>query len=145
MSRPVSLLKVQAPIVGEQLIDPYIARQVIGMMEQVVTTGGTGKKAQVEGYRVSGKTGTSRKTIVGVGGYGDDYFAVFAGVAPVRNPRLAIVVVIDDPRGDAYYGGDVAAPVFAGIMEQALRTLNIAPERTNKKELTVASLEKTDD
>jgi cell division protein FtsI (penicillin-binding protein 3) len=145
MSRPVSLLKVQAPIVGKQVIDPYIARQVIGMMEQVVTTGGTGKKAQVEGYRVSGKTGTSRKTIVGVGGYGDDYFAVFAGVAPVRNPRLAIVVVIDDPQGDAYYGGDVAAPVFAEIMEHALRTLNIAPDKTDKKELIVASLENNND
>ncbi|PCJ51165.1 MAG: peptidoglycan glycosyltransferase FtsI [Gammaproteobacteria bacterium] len=144
-SRPVSLLKVQGPIVGQQVIDPYIARQVIGMMEQVVTTGGTGKKAQVAGYRVSGKTGTSRKTIVGVGGYGDDYFAVFAGVAPVRNPRLAIVVVIDDPQGDAYYGGDVAAPVFAEVMEHALRTLNIAPDVTDKKELIVASLEKNYD
>ena len=141
-SRPVSLLKVQAPIVGEQVIDPYIARQVIGMMEQVVTTGGTGKKAQVAGYKVSGKTGTSRKTIVGVGGYGDEYFAVFAGVAPVRNPRLAIVVMIDDPQGDEYYGGDVSAPVFAEIMEHALRTLNIAPDMTDKKDLTVASLEK---
>jgi len=137
--RPISLLKVKGPVVGKQVIDPYIARQVVSMMEQVVATGGTGNKAQVEGYRVSGKTGTARKAVKG--GYGDEYFAVFAGVAPVRNPRLAIVVMIDDPQGEAYYGGDVSAPVFAEIMEQALRTLNIAPDSTENDSLTVAALE----
>ncbi|MCP3674343.1 MAG: peptidoglycan glycosyltransferase FtsI, partial [Gammaproteobacteria bacterium] len=136
--RPISLLKQQGPIVGEQVIDPYIARQVIGMMEQVVSTGGTGKKAQVAGYRVSGKTGTSRKAVAG--GYGDEYVAVFAGVAPVRNPRLAIVIMIDDPQGDAYYGGDVSAPVFAEIMESSLRTLNIAPDATDMNVLKIGSL-----
>ena len=69
-SRPVSLLKVHPPVIAKQVIDPYVARQVIGMMEQVVTTGGTGKKAQVESYRVAGKTGTARKAVAG--GYGDD-------------------------------------------------------------------------
>ncbi|RLA02049.1 MAG: peptidoglycan glycosyltransferase FtsI, partial [Gammaproteobacteria bacterium] len=139
MSRPVSLLKVEGPIVGEQVIDPYISRQVIAMMEQVVATDGTGKKAKIEGYRVSGKTGTARKAVAG--GYGDEYIAVFAGVAPVRNPRLAIVVMIDDPQGESYYGGDVSAPIFANIMEQSLRTLNIAPDASNSPQLTVASLE----
>ncbi len=138
-SRPISLLKQQGPVIGEQVIDPYIARQVIGMMEQVVSTGGTGKKAQVAGYRVSGKTGTARKAVAG--GYGDEYVAVFAGVAPVRNPRLAIVVMIDDPQGDAYYGGDVSAPVFAEIMESSLRMLNIAPDATGMNELKMASLD----
>ncbi len=137
--RPVSLLKVQGPVTGEQVIEPFIARQVVGMMEQVVSaSGGTGKNAQVEGYRVAGKTGTALKAVAG--GYGDDYVAVFAGVAPVRNPRLAIVVMIDDPQGDAYYGGDVSAPVFAKIMESALRTLNIAPDATGENELAIASL-----
>jgi len=108
------------------------------MMEQVVSSkGGTGKKAQVAGYRVAGKTGTAWKAVAG--GYGDDYVAVFAGVAPVRNPRLAIVVMIDDPRGDAYYGGEVSAPVFAEIMESALRTLNIAPDASRIKQLAIAS------
>jgi len=135
--RPVSLLKVKAPVIGKQVIDPYIARQVVGMMEQVVTsTGGTGKKAQVAGYRVAGKTGTALKAVAG--GYGDNYVAVFAGVAPVRNPRLAIVVMIDDPKGDAYYGGDVSAPVFAQIMASALRTLNIAPDSLEINQLAVA-------
>ena len=138
-NRPISLLKVSGPVIGEQVIDPYIARQVITMMEQVVSTGGTGKKAQVEGYRVAGKTGTAWKAIAG--GYGDSYIAVFAGVAPVRNPRLAIVVMIDDPQGDVYYGGDVSAPVFAEIMESTLRTLNIAPDISDGAELRVASME----
>ena len=138
-NRPISLLKVSGPVIGKQVIDPYIARQVITMMEQVVSTGGTGKKAQVEGYRVAGKTGTAWKAIAG--GYGDSYIAVFAGVAPVRNPRLAIVVMIDDPQGDVYYGGDVSAPVFAEIMESTLRTLNIAPDTTDGAELRVASME----
>ena len=138
-NRPISLLKVSGPVIGEQVIDPYIARQVITMMEQVVSTGGTGKKAQVEGYRVAGKTGTAWKAIAG--GYGDAYVAVFAGVAPVRNPRLAIVVMIDDPQGDVYYGGDVSAPVFAEIMESTLRTLNIAPDISDGAELRVASME----
>ncbi len=137
--RPISLLKVQAPVIANQVIEPYIARQVIGMMEQVVSTTGTGKKAQVAGYRISGKTGTARKAVAG--GYGDEYFALFAGVAPVRNPRVAIVVMIDDPQGEDYYGGDVAAPVFAEVMEQVLRTLNIAPDAIGGKQFTVASLE----
>ena len=128
-NRPVSLLKVDGPVISEQVIEPQIARQVLAMMEQVVKTGGTGTKAKVAGYRVSGKTGTARKAIAG--GYGNEYFAVFAGVAPVRNPRLAIAVMIDDPKGDEYYGGDVAGPVFAEIMESALRILNIAPDSEN--------------
>jgi len=136
--RPISLLKVDAPVIGKQVIDPYIARQVLSMMEQVVSKTGTGKKAKVDGYRVSGKTGTARKSIAG--GYGDEYFALFAGVAPVRNPRVAIVVMMDDPQGEAYYGGDVSAPVFAEIMESVLRTLNIAPDAPTRKDLIVANL-----
>jgi len=139
IERPISLLKVDGPIVGKQVIDPYIARQVVGMMEQVVSKTGTGKKAKVDGYRVSGKTGTARKSIAG--GYGDEYFALFAGVAPVRNPRVAIVVMIDDPQGESYYGGDVSAPVFAEIMESVLRTLNVAPDAPARKDLIVANLE----
>ncbi len=125
-SRPISLLKVNGPVPAQQVIDPRVASEVIQMMAQVVSEEGTGSKAKVDGYRVSGKTGTARKAVPG--GYGDEYFAVFAGVAPVRNPRLSVVVMIDDPAGEQYYGGDVSAPVFAGIMKHALRTLNIAPD-----------------
>ncbi|MEK9737590.1 MAG: penicillin-binding transpeptidase domain-containing protein, partial [Candidatus Nanopelagicales bacterium] len=92
--------------------------------------GGSGTRAAIDGYRVAGKTGTARKS--GVGGYSEDrHTSVFAGFAPASDPALVIVVVIDDPRGDVYYGGDVAAPVFAEIAAGALRLLAIAPDAPN--------------
>ena len=88
---------------------------------------GSGKAAQIPGYRVAGKTGTVHK--VGSKGYEyDQYIALFAGVAPASNPRLAMVVMINDPKGREYYGGEVAAPVFSRVMEGALTTLNIYPD-----------------
>jgi membrane carboxypeptidase/penicillin-binding protein len=79
------------------------------------------------GYRVAGKTGTAHKSQGG--GYAEDkYVAVFAGMAPASNPRLALVVMIDEPTGDSYYGGQVAGPVFAAIMDEALRTMNVPPD-----------------
>ena len=81
----------------------------------------------VPGYRVGGKTGTVRKSITG--GYAEDrYKAVFAGMAPISAPRLVVVVVIDEPAGEEYYGGQVAAPVYAEIMERSMRVLGIAPD-----------------
>jgi cell division protein FtsI (penicillin-binding protein 3) len=109
------------------LLDPEIARTVLGMLESVVGPGGTAPKAAVPNYRVAGKTGTSRKAIAG--GYQSRYISVFAGVVPASNPRLVGVVVIDDPRGKAYYGGLVAAPVFGRVMPGALRLLNVPPDR----------------
>lgn len=107
------------------------ASDVLSMLESVVTTGGTGTRAQVRGYRVAGKTGTVRKS--GVGGYVDDkYVAVFAGIAPVSQPRLVAVVMINEPTGDAYYGGQVAGPVFASVMAGALRLMNVAPDALPK-------------
>ena len=137
-SRPISLLKVNGPVPHEQVIEPRIASSVIEMMALVVSSDGTGNRAKVAGYRVSGKTGTARKAIPG--GYGDAYFAVFAGVAPVRNPRLAVVVMIDDPRGEQYGGGEVSAPVFANIMKHSLRVLNIAPDRADDNFIKMASM-----
>jgi len=97
------------------------------MMEEVVKRGGTGTKAQVMGYRVAGKTGTAHKSQGG--GYAEDkYVAVFAGMAPASNPRLALAVMIDEPTGGSYYGGQVAGPVFAAIMDEALRTMNVPPD-----------------
>ena len=95
-------------------------------MEGVVTSG-TGRRASVPGVRVAGKTGTVKKSISG--GYADDrYMAVFAGIAPASDPRLATVVVIDEPGGELYYGSDVAAPVFANIMSESLRLLAVPPD-----------------
>ncbi|WP_342608097.1 penicillin-binding transpeptidase domain-containing protein [Vibrio tritonius] len=99
---------------------------VLEMLETVTQKGGTAVKAAVPGYRIAAKTGTSRKAIAG--GYSDEYFAYTAGVAPVSNPRLSLVVMVNEPQGDSYYGGAVAGPVFSEIMKGALQILNIAPD-----------------
>jgi len=103
------------------------ARQIRSMLESVVSAEGTGGRAAVSGYRVAGKTGTAHK--VSAGGYAEDrYRALFAGFAPVSDPRIAAVVVIDEPQGKEYYGGQVAAPVFARVVAGALRLLDIHPD-----------------
>ena len=125
--RPVSFLKQEEIVAGERVMPVEVARQVRAMMERVVSPKGTGRRAAVAGYRVAGKTGTARK--LKASGYGDDsYFAVFGGFAPASRPRLAMVVMIDEPRNEDYYGGVVAAPVFSRVMSGALRLLNIAPD-----------------
>jgi cell division protein FtsI (penicillin-binding protein 3) len=103
------------------------ATSIRTMLEKVVSTEGTAPRAAVPGYRVAGKTGTSKK--LGARGYSDSrYNALFAGIAPASNPRLVMVVVIDEPTTGGYYGGVVAAPVFSKVMQEALRILNIAPD-----------------
>lgn len=123
---PVTIFKQDTPADGKQVIPRKVAKDVVKMMEAVVQRG-SGKAAQIPGYRVAGKTGTVHK--VGSKGYEyDQYIALFAGVAPASNPRLAMVVMINDPKGREYYGGEVAAPVFSRVMEGALTTLNIYPD-----------------
>lgn len=123
---PVTIFKQDVPADGKQVIPHKIAQDVVKMMESVVQKG-SGKAAKIPGYRVAGKTGTVHK--VGTKGYEyDQYIALFAGVAPASNPRLAMVVMINDPKGREYYGGEVAAPVFSRVMEGALTTLNIYPD-----------------
>ena len=127
LQRPVSLLPITKPPIARRVIKAETADAVLGMMEKVVAVDGTGLKAAVAGYRVAGKTGTTRK--YAVGGYSEDrYTAIFAGVAPVTDPRLAVVVVIDEPSADEYYGGLVSAPVFSRIVSDATRILAIAPD-----------------
>ena len=97
------------------------------MLEGVVSKEGTGRLARVSGYHVAGKTGTVRMSTLG--GYAEDkYIALFAGMIPATRPRLVMVVVIDDPRSDQFYGGSVAAPVFSRVMGEAMRLLDIAPD-----------------
>ncbi|WP_163134743.1 penicillin-binding transpeptidase domain-containing protein [Agarivorans sp. Alg241-V36] len=124
--RPTSIIKLQQPATGERVFEQNKAQAVLEMMESVIQDGGTGQKAAVPGYRVAGKTGTSRKAVRG--GYGDDYVAIFAGVAPVSDPKLAIAVFVNEPQTDRYYGGDVAAPVFSKVMQGGLQYLNVAPD-----------------
>jgi len=108
------------------VLDPTIARQVAAMLETVTGPEGTGKQARVKNYRVSGKTGTSRKA--SASGYASRYIATFAGFAPSSDPRLVGIVVINDPSGDQYFGGLVAAPLFSTVMEGALRMMNVPPD-----------------
>ncbi|NLG76180.1 MAG: penicillin-binding protein 2 [Xanthomonadaceae bacterium] len=125
--RPVSLRRVDEPVVGERVLDPRVAAEMLRMMESVVSEEGTGNRAALLGYRVAGKTGTSWKAENG--GYSSEkHMAVFGGVVPASRPKLAAVVVIDEPTGNKYYGGEVAAPVFANVMAGALRLLGVPPD-----------------
>jgi cell division protein FtsI (penicillin-binding protein 3) len=110
---------------GKRVVSAQTAAEVNEMLRGVVAEGGTGEKAAVSGYTIAGKTGTSRKPPYEP----PRYMASFAGFAPAENPRLAAIVVIDQPgtRNDSYYGGKVAAPLFASIMKYALRVERVAP------------------
>lgn len=125
----LSMLKVTEPEQGAQVIPEHVSKQVLDMLRASVDgEGGTGSRARVPGYQVGGKTGTVHKTMAG-GGYAKDrYRSVFAGVAPISNPRFAAVVVVDEPSKGQYYGGLVAAPVFGQVMSSALRLLNVPPD-----------------
>jgi cell division protein FtsI (penicillin-binding protein 3) len=125
--RPLTILRRSEAVGGRRVLSADNARTLINMLESVVKEG-TGTKASIPGYRIAGKTGTAKKSN-GSGGYYDDrYIAVFGGVAPVSNPRIAAVVVIDDPAGERYYGGDISAPVFAKVVGGALRLMGVAPD-----------------
>jgi cell division protein FtsI (penicillin-binding protein 3) len=125
--RPVSLVALDDPAEGEQVLAKDSAAAVLRMLEEVVRPGGTGTKAAVTGYRIAGKTGTAWK--FAAGGYSEDkYISIFAGLAPASDPRLAVIVVIDEPAGELYYGSDVAAPVFSDVVSESLRLLAVPPD-----------------
>lgn len=127
LHRPVSLVRIDQPPIARRVIGANTAHSVLSMLEEVAGPGGTGRRAAVPGYRVAGKTGTAKK--YAPGGYSEKrYTALFSGVAPVSDPRLAVVVLIDEPTAGEYYGGEVAAPVFSRIVAGALRILAIAPD-----------------
>ncbi|WP_104098459.1 peptidoglycan D,D-transpeptidase FtsI family protein [Stutzerimonas kunmingensis] len=126
---PLSLLRLDRTQDGVQVIDKEISGIVLQMLRAVVEDeGGGGARAKVPGYHVGGKSGTAKK-ISGTGGYTKDaYRSFFAGVAPLSNPRIAAVIVVDEPSKGQYYGGLVAAPVFGKVMARALRLMNVAPD-----------------
>jgi cell division protein FtsI (penicillin-binding protein 3) len=125
--KPVSFVPVDREPEGTRVMSAKVARQVMAMLEGVVSDEGTGDLARVPGYHVAGKTGTARKSVSG--GYAEDsYISLFAGMIPATRPRLVMVVVINDPRSSQYYGGMVAAPVFSRVMSGAVRLLDIAPD-----------------
>ncbi len=124
--QPIHIIESNTQDFSRQVVDPKNAHKVMQFMETVTQPGGTATRAAIPGYRVAAKTGTSRKAIAG--GYSDEYFAYTAGVAPVSDPRISLVVMVNEPQGDSYYGGVVAGPVFAEIMKSALQILNVAPD-----------------
>jgi cell division protein FtsI (penicillin-binding protein 3) len=139
---PLTIQRREGAPEGEQVISEKTAKTVLAMLESVVANG-SGKRAQVRGYRVAGKTGTSRKAIAG--GYGEEYVTLFAGIAPVSDPRLAVVVTVNEPSGDEYYGSEVSAPVFAEIVSDALRVMNIPPDNLADAQLKAAGFGGSDD
>jgi cell division protein FtsI (penicillin-binding protein 3) len=138
-SVPLSLIRRDRAQEGHQVMEAEIAHQVLRMLRAVVEEpGGGGSRAKVPGYHVGGKSGTAKKVSTS-GGYTDDaYRSFFAGLAPLNNPRIAAVVVIDEPSKGGYYGGLVAAPVFGRVMAGALRLMNIAPDNLPVETKTAA-------
>ena len=124
--RPLSITKVDPPVIGERVLPEKITRDVVHMMESVAAKGEGGEKAAVEGYRVAIKTGTARK--IEKGAYVYKHLAFTAGVAPASDPRFALVVLINEPSQGKYYGGAVAAPLFSKIMGYTLKARNIKPD-----------------
>lgn len=121
--RPLSITKVDPPVIGHRVFSEKITREVVNMMEKVAIKNG---RAMVEGYRVGIKTGTAKK--LENGRYVDKYVAYTAGIAPITDPRYALVVLINDPKAGQYYGGAISAPVFSSIMSYALRSNNVPPD-----------------
>ncbi|EJE8557577.1 cell division protein FtsI [Vibrio vulnificus] len=126
MYEPIHIIKSNDRDMAKQVVSKQHAREVLNMLETVTQKGGSARRAAVPGYRVGAKTGTSRKATAG--GYSDEYITYTAGIAPVSDPRIALVVVVNEPQGDDYYGGSVASPVFSEIMKGALQILNVAPD-----------------
>jgi len=132
--KPVSLLKLEedeiAALPREQVISPDVAEQVLTMLKTVVDSsqGGAATDANVPFYQVAGKTGTAH--VVGEFGYEENlHNSLFAGLVPATAPRLVIIVVVNEPKGDEHYGGQVAAPVFSRIAAGAMRILDVPPDK----------------
>ncbi|WP_423972477.1 penicillin-binding transpeptidase domain-containing protein [Glaesserella parasuis] len=128
--RPLSITKVDPPVLGDRVLPEKITRDVVKMMESVAQKGEGGQRAMVDGYRVAVKTGTVRK--LEKGQYVKKHFAYTAGIAPASNPRFALVVLINEPKAGNYYGGAVSAPLFSSIMGYALKAYNIKPDNLSE-------------
>ena len=125
--RDISILQDSYPVNGERVLNARVAHTVINMLRDVVGPEGTGSKADTAAFTVAGKTGTAKK--LKDGAYQDDsYQAVFTGLSPVQNPEIVVAVVVDDPKQNGFYGGQVAAPVFSRVVSRVLTYLDITPD-----------------
>ncbi len=145
--KPISLFKEEGLVIGRRVIDKKTSHEMLQILESVVTEG-TAPYAKVKGYRVAGKTGTTKKLDMNEGGYGKKYIGSFVGMAPASNPRFILAVMIDEPTVDGYYGGVVAAPVFSSIMTEALKIYSIPQDEIefkNPKEQKMVYLNQHDE
>lgn len=130
--RPLSITRVDPPVIGERVLPEKTTREVVHMMESVAQKGEGGQQAMIDGYRVAVKTGTARK--LEKGQYVEKYLAYTAGLAPASNPRFALVVLINEPKAGKYYGGAVSAPLFSKIIGYTLKAKNIKPDNLENSE-----------
>ena len=136
---PISMLRLSDEDIKSQkyptIFSPQTVDKVVTMLTAVVSQQGTGSRAAIPGYSVAGKTGTVHKS--SKGGYEEDkYISVFAGMAPASDPRLVLVVMVNQPSKGVYFGGEVAAPIFSKIMGSALRILNVSPDKVPLQAIT---------
>lgn len=130
--------------IGKRVFSRQTVASIRAMLEQAATPNGTAQKAQIPRYRIGGKTGTTRKIIDGA--YQNKrYVSLFAGLAPITDPKFVMVVAIDDPRGKFYYGGDVAAPVFSSLMADLMRLYNVKPDGIHAAQITALSKKEHND
>ena len=132
---PMSLVKTnQSQVNGARVFSSHNAAAIRNMLHMVTIQGGTAPKAQTMGYSVGGKTGTAHK-VEGKGYASKKYRGFFVGIAPIDNPRIVVAVMVDEPTGGAYFGGDVAAPVFSQTVQQTLRMMGVQPDMAVKPQV----------
>ncbi|HNW01802.1 MAG TPA: penicillin-binding protein 2 [Burkholderiaceae bacterium] len=139
---PVTMLKTEERTGGVRVMSARHAADVRNMLHLVTGPEGTAPKAQTMGYSVGGKTGTAHKQ-EGKGYADKKYRGFFVGIAPVDNPRIVVAVMIDEPSNGKYFGGDVAAPVFAETVQQSLRLLGVQPDMSVKPQIVVQAVEES--
>ena len=142
---PATLMKSTEPAVGVTVFSPGTATEIRKMLQMAAGPGGTGPKAQTQGYSVGGKSGTAYKQQGK--GYGSDgnrkYRSWFVGMAPIDKPRLIVGVMLDEPSAGKYFGGDVAAPVFSDTVQQTLRLLNVQPDMAVRPNIVASAVEES--
>jgi cell division protein FtsI (penicillin-binding protein 3) len=132
---PMSLVKTnQSEVSGARVFSSHNAAAIRNMLHMVTIQGGTAPKSQTMGYSVGGKTGTAHK-VEGKGYASKKYRGFFVGIAPIDNPRIVVAVMVDEPTGGAYFGGDVAAPVFSQTVQQTLRMMGVQPDMAVKPQV----------
>jgi cell division protein FtsI (penicillin-binding protein 3) len=140
-----TMLKSDEPAAGVQVFSSKTASEVRTMLQMAAGPGGTGQKAQTLGYSVGGKSGTAYKQVGK--SYGTDkdrkYRGWFVGMAPIDKPRVIVAVMIDEPRAGKYYGGEVAAPVFSELVQQALRMKGVQPDMSVKPQIVTNAVEES--